>query len=158
MKSRIRSAIPKKIIGINISSQKRDIIEDIAKSENAEAVFFDNEIMGQQVGYLCGFKGFVRSEKEGEDITDECLIFSGIDGRSLDPILKKLREKEATVKLKAMVTMHNQKWNVGELIKELRREPVSYTHLTLPTNRETYRRCKRPFSEILWRCFSLLEC
>ena len=30
MKSRIRNAIPKKIIGINISSQKRDIIEDIA--------------------------------------------------------------------------------------------------------------------------------
>ena len=52
MKSRIRSVIPKKIIGINISSQKRDIIEDIAKSENAEADFFDNEIMGQQVGYL----------------------------------------------------------------------------------------------------------
>ena len=112
MKSRIRSAITKKIIGINISSQKRDIIEDIAKSENAEAVFFDNEIMGQQVGYLCGFKGFVRSEKEG------------IDGRSLDPILKKLREKEATVKLKAMVTVHNQKWKVSELIKELRREHI----------------------------------
>ena len=55
MKSRIRSAITKKIIGINISSQKRDIIEDIAKSENAETVFFDNEIMGLQVGYLCGF-------------------------------------------------------------------------------------------------------
>lgn len=122
MKSRIRSAIPKKIIGINISSQKRDIIEDIAQSENAEAVFFDNEIMGQQVGYLGGFKGFVRSEKEGEDITDECLIFSGIDGRSLDPILKKLREKGAAVELKAIVTAHNQSWNVGELIKELRRE------------------------------------
>ena len=60
MKSRIRSAITKKIIGINISSQKRDIIEDIAKSENAETVFFDNEIMGQQVGYLCGFKGSIR--------------------------------------------------------------------------------------------------
>ena len=101
MKSRIRSAIPKKIIGINISSQKRDIIEDIAKSENAEAVFFDNEIMGQQVGYLCGFKGFERSEKVGEDIADECLIFSGIDGRSLDPILKKLREKGSAVELKA---------------------------------------------------------
>jgi len=120
MKSRIRSVIPKKIIGINISSQKRDIIEDIAKSENAEAVFFDNEIMGQQVGYLCGFKGFVRSEKEG----DECLIFSGIDGRSLDPILKKLREKGAAVELKAIVTAHNQKWKVGELIKELRREHI----------------------------------
>lgn len=49
MKSRIRSVIPKKIIGINISPQKRDIIEDIAKSENAEAVFFGNEVMGQQV-------------------------------------------------------------------------------------------------------------
>lgn len=122
MKSRIRSAIPKKIIGINISLQKRDIIEDIAKSENAEAVFFDNKVMGQQVGYLCGFKGFERSEKEGEDITDECLIFSGINGRSLDPILKKLREKGAAVELKAIVTAHNQSWNVGELIKELRRE------------------------------------
>ena len=44
MKSRIRSAIPKKIIGINISSQKRDIIEDIAKSENADAVFFDSRL------------------------------------------------------------------------------------------------------------------
>lgn len=124
MKSRIRSAIPKKIIGINISLQKRDIIEDIAKSENAEAVFFDNKVMGQQVGYLCGFKGFERSEKEGEDITDECLIFSGIDGRSLDPILKKLREKGAAVELKAIVTAHNQSWNVGELIKELRREHI----------------------------------
>lgn len=124
MRSRIRSVIPKKIIGININSQKRDIIEDIAKSENAEAVFFGNEIMGQQVGYLCGFKGFARSEKEGEDITDECLIFSGIDGRSLDPILKKLREKGAAVELKAIVTAHNQKWKVGELIKELRREHI----------------------------------
>ena len=38
MKSRIRSAIPKKIIGINISSQKRDIIEDIAKSENSKVL------------------------------------------------------------------------------------------------------------------------
>lgn len=124
MRSKIRSVIPKKIIGININTQKCDVIADIAKSENAEAVFFGNEIMGQQVGYLCGFKGFARSEKEGEDITDECLIFSGIDGRSLDPILKKLREKEATVKLKAMVTVHNQKWKVGELIKELRREHI----------------------------------
>ena len=135
MKSRIRNAIPKKIIGINISSQKRDIIEDIAKSENAEAVFFDNEIMGQQVGYLCGFKGFVRSEKEGEDITDECLIFSGIDGRSLDPILKMLREKEATVKLKAIVTAHNQSWNVGELIKELRREHLHMNGATIAQRR-----------------------
>ena len=117
MKSRIRSVIPKKIIGINISSQKRDVI-----SENAESEFFGSEVSAQQVGYLCGFKGFVRSEKEGEDITDECLIFSGIDGRSLDPILKKLREKGAAVELKAIVTAHNQSWNVGELIKELRRE------------------------------------
>ena len=124
MRSRIRSVIPKKIIGINIGSQKRDIIEDIAKSENAESVFFGGEVMGQQVGYLCGFKGFEKSEKVGEDVTDECLIFSGIDGRSLDPILKKLREKGAAVELKAIVTAHNQSWNVGELIKELRREHI----------------------------------
>ena len=124
MKSRIRSVITKKIIGINIGEQKRDVISKIAKSENAEAEFFGSEVSAQQVGYLCGFKGFERSEKVGEDIADECLIFSGIDGRSLDPILKKLREKEATVKLKAMVTVHNQKWKVGELIKELRREHI----------------------------------
>lgn len=124
MRSRIRSVIPKKIIGINISLQKRDVISEIAKSENAEAEFFGSEVSAQQVGYLCGFKGFARSEKEGEDITDECLIFSGIDGRSLDPILKKLREKGAAVELKAIVTAHNQSWNVGELIKELRREHI----------------------------------
>lgn len=122
MKSRIRSVITKKIIGINISPQKRDVISEIAKSENAEAEFFGSEVSAQQVGYLCGFKGFERSEKVGEDIADECLIFSGIDGRSLDPILKKLREKGAAVELKAIVTAHNQSWNVGELIKELRRE------------------------------------
>ena len=122
MKSRIRSVIPKKIIGININTQKRDVIADIAKSENAEAEFFGSEAAAQQVGYLCGFKGFERSEKAGEDISDECLIFSGIDGRSLDPILKKLREKGAAVELKAIITAHNQSWNVGELIKELRRE------------------------------------
>lgn len=122
MKSRIRSVIPKKIIGINISPQKRDVISEIAKSEKAETEFFGSEVSAQQVGYLCGFKGFERSEKVGEDIADECLIFSGIDGRSLDPILKKLREKGAAVELKAIVTAYNQSWNVGELIKELRRE------------------------------------
>ena len=60
MKSRIRSVIPKKIIGINISLQKRDVISEIAKSENAEAEFLGSEVSAQQVGYLCGFKGFAR--------------------------------------------------------------------------------------------------
>lgn len=83
MKSRIRSAIPKKIIGINISSQKRDIIEDIAKSENADAVFFDNEIMGQQVGYLCGFKGFVRSEKRAKTSWTNALFFRALTAGAL---------------------------------------------------------------------------
>lgn len=83
MRSRIRSVIPKKIIGINISSQKRDVISEIAKSENAEAEFFGSEVSAQQVGYLCGFKGFVRSEKEGEDITDECLIFRALTAGAL---------------------------------------------------------------------------
>ena len=122
MKSRIRNTIPKKIIGINIEPQKQDIIKNIAKSENAEAEFFGCEVSGQQVGYICGFKGFEKSENKCEDINDECLIFSGINSRSLDPLLKKLREKGAAVELKAVVTAHNQSWNVGELIKELKRE------------------------------------
>ena len=122
MRSRIRSVIPKKIVGINISEDKRQIIEGVAKSENAEAVFFGGEVSAQQVGWLCGFKGFEQSDKDGEPIEEECLIFSGIDGRSLNPILKKLRAKGAAIDLKAIVTAHNQSWTAAELVKELRRE------------------------------------
>ena len=63
MKSRIRSAIPKKIIGINISSQKRDIIEDIAgvpllsgvmDNEDANAVVIGELFQAGQILVVLG--------------------------------------------------------------------------------------------------------
>ena len=48
-------------------------------------------------------------------------------GPGIGPLTAQLAqrgEKGAAVELKAIVTAHNQSWNVGELIKELRREHI----------------------------------
>ena len=76
MKSRIR-------IGINISSQKRDIIEDIAKSENAEAVFFDNEIWDSRWDIFAVSRALSGLKKRARTSRTNALFFRALTAGAL---------------------------------------------------------------------------
>lgn len=121
MKSRIIMPTLKQIIGVNISMEKAEVISKIVSAENGRFVLCKN-CGEEQVGYLCGFNGFKSSGKESENISEELLLFSGFDNKSLNRILMQIRANGCGVKLKAIVTANNQSWTVKTLADELLKE------------------------------------
>lgn len=126
MRSRIIAPPPRLIIGVNIPKEKSDIISGLAAEENGRLVLCDN-CGNEQVGYLCGFKGFKSSGKEPESVpsekfSEEILLFSGFDNKSLNRLLSQIRANGCGVKLKAIVTASNQSWTVNALAEELLKE------------------------------------
>lgn len=121
MKSRIITPAPRQIIGVNIPKEKAEIIGRLAAAENGRLVLRQN-CANEQVGYLCGFNGFKASDGAPESISEEILLFSGFDSKSLNRLLAEIRSKGCGVRLKAIVTAHNQSWTVKALEEELLKE------------------------------------
>lgn len=121
MKSRIRNTLPKTIFCVNLENEKANIIEKICKKENIIFKTLQSSDGGEQVGYLCGFKGFKKSELE-QNVDKQCLLFSMCDSRTLNRFLSQMRENDCSVELKAMVTATNQSWTLLKLITQLEEE------------------------------------
>lgn len=77
---------------------------------------------GCQIGYLCGFGGFMPAADCSEPPAGECLIFSGFDRSLLSKAVDALRKAGAAVDLKAVCTPSNQSWTLGALMTELAKE------------------------------------
>lgn len=121
MRSRIVDPAPKICVGIKVASEKADRLEKILLAEGAKLIIAEDNCGSQQVGYLCGFRGFQKSDKE---IPAECemLIFSGFDNKTLNRTVKKMREDGCAVELKAVATQYNQSWTINALATELSKE------------------------------------
>lgn len=79
----------------------------------------------QKVGYLAGIKGFEQieaSDMTKQPVQDEMLIMRGFTNARLDLLLKEMRKNNITINLKAIMTDHNQHWNLYELYEELKKE------------------------------------
>lgn len=82
-----------------------------------------HEEANQTVGFLAGLNGFPESSENVENPPEnECMVFSSVERESLDRFLTEMRNSEVRVTLKAMITPHNQKWKLCDLIAELIKE------------------------------------
>ncbi|MBE6837152.1 MAG: DUF3783 domain-containing protein [Ruminococcus sp.] len=82
-----------------------------------------SEEANQTVGFLAGFNGFPGNNEKAENPPEnECIVFSSVERETLDRFLTEMRNNELRVTLKAMITPHNQKWKLCDLITELERE------------------------------------
>ena len=121
MKARIKNPMPAKLLGINISTEKSEKIKAIAKKYNVEFSDYDGNCAGEQVGFLCGFNGFKKSDKN-QNTDKELLLFSSVARNTLNKILEELRKENAQVELKAVVTAYNQIWTISHLAEEIEKE------------------------------------
>ena len=83
------------------------------------------EDMGQQVGYLCGFKGYRRKNREPGELPRgyAMVLFDGLSRDDLDRTLKAIHDGGITVRsLKAMVTPTNRNWTLDALLGEIHQE------------------------------------
>lgn len=122
MKSRIVAA-PQIILSYNLSDQQTEKLNLIAKKLNVSHKPVPLDSANEKIGCLCGFKGF---EKTGVPCEappmEQCLIFSGIQRKNIEALLKELKSAQLIIPLKAMVTPSNQRWTLTALITELKKE------------------------------------
>lgn len=120
MKSRIIPTIPETVLSYKIGEKAADL-KKAADSLNIKHTVIPDDSAGESIGFLAGYSGFVSN---GSKICadGECIIFSGINNKRLDLLLKAMREKKLEIPLKAVVTQHNQSKSVVWLLEELAKE------------------------------------
>ena len=118
------------LLHINDKTKRQQIIS-LCHSLNHQIKQFDEADAGSTVGELAGIKG-VKGGKtvdstSGENVKlPDCIIFSGVSSSAMDVFFAEYKKRgiEPT-HLKAIVTVHNTKWSVSELIAELKKEQIA---------------------------------
>ena len=118
------------LLHINDKTKRQQIVS-LCHSLNHQIKQFDEADAGSTVGELAGIKG-VKGGKtvdstSGENVKlPDCIIFSDVSSSAMDVFLAEYKKRgiEPT-HLKAIVTVHNMKWSVSELIAELKKEQIT---------------------------------
>lgn len=111
------------------NESKRKQIEALCTELSITSKKLKPSDMNKTVGGIIGIKGL----KDRKNISiplgymfPELIVFSGIDDKKLDVFLESYRnEGIEKVELKAIVTPHNIKWTLYELVQELKKENTS---------------------------------
>ena len=114
---------PQIILSFGLNNRQTEQLNSIADKLKIIHKPVAHHKANQKVGFLCGFAGFKEITTPCENIPQEqCLVFSGIQRKNIDTLLKKLKSAELVIPLKAMVTPSNQSWTLSDLITELKKE------------------------------------
>ncbi|MDD2458715.1 MAG: DUF3783 domain-containing protein [Eubacteriales bacterium] len=110
---------------LDATSEKGLKIREILSRLNIRAKTVSHAMLSQTIGHLADLPGHAPhpSEYNGEPIPDEVLLMKDLSDTRIDRLLKDFRENGVSrIDLKAVVTPHNQKWTLLDLITELRQE------------------------------------
>lgn len=80
--------------------------------------------LGDAVGAFANMPGFRRGAKpfDGQAPDFEFMLVCGLSSAQLNSVLAALREADAQIGCKAMVTQHNRMWPLATLMAEIARE------------------------------------
>lgn len=85
----------------------------------------DQASWGQPLGALCGLQQKLGTPPSAK-VEEEMLVMAFLDDAQLDQLLQALRDSGlAPIRLKAVLTPVNQKWNCGQLYAALRDEAAA---------------------------------
>jgi hypothetical protein len=110
---------------LDATSEKGLKIREILSRHNIRAKTISHAMLNQTIGHLAELPGHAShpSQYDGEPIPDEVLLMKDLSDTRIDRLLKDFRENGVSrIDLKAVVTPHNQKWTLLDLISELRQE------------------------------------
>lgn len=129
------------LLAFRVEPNKMETIRRICLELGVKAVEVKKAGNGNEeelapLGLLAGARGWMNpllsgSRKESGAITEEMLVFAGFSDTLLDLFLKKLRQNQASVSLKAVLTEQNAVWNAGQLQEELKQEREAFLKASL---------------------------
>lgn len=130
-----------KVLIYNIKDKnKLDGLINIFESEGISYKMIDEDSAFQRIGYLVGLDGYRKIEDEkikSKPAKNELLFFAFLDEENMVNVLKKMKENNILVKLKAGLTDTNSNWILNDLILHVEEESAmmdAYTTLLRDVN------------------------
>lgn len=117
------------VLLFHVEKSKQKQIAELCRQLAFTPVIVPKRQYGESLGALARIDGISKTGKpyEGEELSREMMVFSGIGSEALDLFLAKYREKGIEpVDLKAVLTPNNIFWDVLTLFEELEKEHQAF--------------------------------
>ncbi len=111
--------VTESVLCYNINDEKYERIQSICNRAGIKVRMAAAEDFSCTVGKSMGFSG---AQGSGKPFSDEMMVLYNISGTSLNTFLRKLRDLEIDIPLKAVLTNANKDWFPAKLCEELKRE------------------------------------
>ena len=95
--------------------------KDLTDSKDIEIIRVEKDDIDQRIGYLLGFDGYEKNDKDLEfdaSLDFPFILFAGFDRDQLFEFLDLMRENGLAIQHKAGETENNVKWTLRELLTE----------------------------------------
>lgn len=125
MKSHLRALPAPKLLtwGIAPDGDAANILAKLCREQNILLESVPAQRAGDPLGLLAGYAGFSQGEPwTGPIPAGDAIVFCGMEQKTVGRFLDQLRENHVPIRLKAILTAHNQKWPFAALLEELEKE------------------------------------
>lgn len=103
------------------NEEKLSEIISVFKEVHTRTKVLKNADCNEKLGFILGLNGFKKNDKIDEDfIDDEIMIFQNIQGKNLDNLLEKFKERDIKItKNKAIATPFNVHWTIKKIYEKM---------------------------------------
>lgn len=121
MKAHVKNSELVLLYGLKENRAKEQTVQKVLQRLNMSCRILSEEMLGETLGFAAGIPGFKESSSPymGDGFDEEVLIMSGLTDQRLNQLLTALRNEEASIRLKAVITPHNRGWKLCDLFGEL---------------------------------------
>lgn len=119
--------MPEKILLYNVK-EPRDIIKAASNMRIASGFISESDSDKTLAELAAEVKGMPSdvAEYHSQENKESLVIFCDVTDKHMDRLLFEMRQKNTGVTFKAVLTDSNRKWNISQMLVEMRRERFEY--------------------------------
>lgn len=119
--------MPEKILLYNVK-EPQDIIKAASNMRIASGFISESDSDKTLAELAAEVKGMPSdvAEYHSQENKESLVIFCNVTDRHMDRLLFEMRQKNTGVTFKAVLTDSNRKWNISQMLVEMRRERFEY--------------------------------
>ena len=119
--------MPEKILLYNVN-EPQDIIKAASNMRSASGFISESDSDKTLAELAAEVKGMPSdvAEYHSQENKESLVIFCNVTDKHMDRLLFEMRQKNTGVTFKAVLTDSNRKWNISQMLVEMRRERLEY--------------------------------